>query len=154
MPEMSRGIGTDDRVEILLVEDNPGDVRLVETGLERTDSEVELHTVANGYEALYFLRDRSTTESVSLPDLLLVDLNVPGKDGCEILEAIRGDPQLRRLPVLILTSSEAPRDIARCYDSHANAYLTKPADPDAFGSLIETMERFWLDRVQLPPLPE
>ncbi|WP_247003778.1 response regulator [Halosolutus gelatinilyticus] len=142
-----------DPVHVLIAEDNPGDVRLIEESFEMIDCEAVLHTVADGYEALYFLKRRSTVESPPLPDLALVDLDLPGKDGCDVLEAIRDDPQLRRLPVIMLTGSDDERDIARCYDAHANAYVTKPTDPGEFVSLVEGIEQFWFHSVQLPSIP-
>lgn len=95
---------------------------------------------------------RSTDESASLPTLALIDLNLPGMDGCEVLGTIRDDPQLQCLPVIILTSSTARDDVVRCYNANANAYLTKPTTPDEFISLVTAIERFWFEKVQLPPI--
>lgn len=150
---MSRSRSPADSIDILLLEDNSGDVRLVEEALEAMDREVTLHTVTDGYEAIHFLKEESSTDPPCRPDLALLDLDVPGKDGCGVLEAIRADPQLRHLPVIMLTSSDASADIARCYDAYANAYVTKPTDLDGFVSLMEEIGNFWLDRVQFPPTP-
>lgn len=154
MPEWSRPPGPDDRIEILLVEDDPDIIQQTEEAFETTDREIALHTVSNGYDAIYTLREQRSTESPSLPDLALVDLDVPGKDGREILETVKGDPHLRRLPVIILTSSRDSEDIARCYDAHANAYVKKPTDPGEFVSLMEAIKQFWLERAQLPPISQ
>lgn len=149
---MARSRTSDDAIEILLAEDHPGDVRLVEEAFESTGREGTIHVVTDGYEAIHFLKQRGASESPTPPDLAILDLNLPGKDGCEVLQVIREDPQLRRLPVIVLTSSDDRGDIARCYDAHANAYVTKPADIEGFVSLMEEITRFWLDRVQLPPV--
>lgn len=143
---------SDETVEILHVEDSPGDARLTQEAFKETDGEMTLHVVPNGDTALDFLTQQGAYESASLPDLVLLDLDLPGKDGCDVLEAIRDDPQLRRLPVIMLTGSEDSEDIARCYNAQANAYLTKPTDPAEFTALAEAVEQFWLKQVQLPPL--
>ncbi|MCU4740546.1 response regulator [Halobacteria archaeon AArc-m2/3/4] len=144
---------SDELIDILLVEDNPGDVRLVREAFAEADFEVSLHTIANGDDAVEFLTAKTTDEPVSVPDLVLLDLNLPGRDGCAVLEAIREDSQLACLPVIMLTSSSAEEDIARCYGASVNAYLTKPTAPDEFVSLIEILESFWFERVRLPPIP-
>ena len=136
-------------IDILLVEDNPGDVRLTQEAFKVTEQKVTLQTVFNGDTAVEFLRE--STEA--LPDLVLLDLNLPGRDGCEVLEVIRDDPRLKSLPVLIFTSSETDEDITRCYKARANAYLTKPTSPDEFISLVSTLEQFWFEQAQLPPIP-
>lgn len=142
-----------DAVDILLVEDNPGDVRLIEEAFEETDTETRVHAVTDGREAIELVTDESAAGLPSIPDLALIDLNLPQKDGCEVLEAIRGEPRFRGLPVVILTNSESSEDITRCYDARANAYLTKPVDPDEFVSLVQTVEQFWFEQAQLPPIP-
>lgn len=151
---MVRSRPSDDAIEILLAEDHPGDVRLVEEAFESTGHEGTIHVVTDGYEAIHFLTERGANESPSPPDLAILDLNLPGKDGCEVLQVIRADPQLRRLPVIVLTSSDDSSDIVRCYDAHANAYVTKPADLEGFVSLMEEITRFWFERVQLPPVSQ
>ncbi|SDR42759.1 response regulator [Natronobacterium texcoconense] len=139
--------------EVLLVEDNPGDVRLIEDAFEMVSEDTELRTATDSYEALHLLHRGVTDDSTSLPDLALVDLNLPGKDGCELLESIRDDPHIECLPVIILTSSESRTDITRCYEAGANAYITKPSDPDEYVRLAEMIEQFWYQNVQLPPIP-
>ncbi|MFC6824624.1 response regulator [Halopelagius fulvigenes] len=141
----------DDRVEILLVEDNPGDVRLIREAFKAAGSETTLRPVTNGDDAIDRLRKRVTDESRTLPDIALVDLNLPRTDGCAVVESIRGDPRLRLLPVIMLTGSGDGEDVGRCYDASANAYLTKPTDPDEFVTLAEAVERFWFEHVELPP---
>lgn len=138
--------------EVLLVEDNPGDARLMREAFETVEAETTLHTVDTADDALDFLRRRVDDDSLPLPDLVLLDLKLPGKDGSEVLESVRNDPQLRLLPVIVLTSSEDSEDIERCYDAQANAYLTKPVDADEFDSLVNTVERFWFGQVRLPPV--
>ena len=141
---------TDDEIDVLLVEDNPGDIRLTREAFKSAEQEIALQSVTNGDDAVEFLRESADNE---LPDLSLLDLNLPGRDGCEILEVIRDDPRLKPLPVLMLTSSEAEEDVARCYDARANAYLTKPTDPAEFISLLDVFEGFWVEQARLPPIP-
>lgn len=150
MHETTSGQSSEDAIDILLVEDNPGDVRLIQEAVKVTDRVVSLQTVSSGDGAVEFLHEASAD---SLPDLVLLDLNLPGRDGCGVLEAIRDDPQLKLLPVIVLTSSETDEDVARCYEARANAYLTKPTSPDEFISLVSTLERFWIEQARLPPIP-
>jgi chemotaxis family two-component system response regulator Rcp1 len=138
-------------VEILLAEDNPGDVKLTEKALERGNVINNLHVVNNGVEALSYLRQEDDYADKPRPDLVLLDLNMPRKGGIEVLEAISEDPDLRRIPVVVLTSSEAEEDIVRSYDLHANAYLTKPVDFDGFLDIVSRIEEFWLSVVKMPP---
>ncbi|WP_232833812.1 response regulator [Saliphagus sp. LR7] len=152
MSDARAGSGqTRQEVDILLVEDNPGDVRLTKEAF--TDGAIDntLHVVTDGKEALNFLHQRDEYADAACPDLVLLDLNLPKKSGEEVLEEIRGDEDLQRLPVIILTSSEAQEDVLRSYELQANAYLTKPVDPDAFLDTIQTFEEFWLRVVRLPP---
>lgn len=137
--------------DVLLVEDNPGDTRLVEEAFREVSLDATLHTVSDGDELLDFLFQRSDYESAPFPDLVLLDLNLPGTHGTELLERIRTDPKHRHLPVVILTSSADRDDVVDCYRNHANAYLTKPTDHDDFVSLVESLDDFWFDQVQLPP---
>lgn len=150
MPEHSRSRRRPAPINVLLVEDDPDDVRCIEAAFESITRETTLHTVTNGYDAVYFLRQRSTPRSPPLPDLALVGLQVPGKSGYEILETIRDDPNLRRLPVIILTRSTADDDVGRCYDAHANASVPKPATASEFDSLIDAIVHFWFDQAHLP----
>ncbi|RDI72212.1 response regulator [Halopelagius longus] len=139
-----------DPAEILLVEDNPGDVRLTQEAFKDGRIQNTLHVVTDGVEALDFLYRRGDYEDAPRPDLVLLDLNLPRKNGDAVLEEIRNDDELRRIPVIVLTSSTAHDDIVQSYDLCANAYLTKPVDPDEFISTIQTLERFWLSVVRLP----
>ncbi|ADB63324.1 response regulator receiver protein (plasmid) [Haloterrigena turkmenica DSM 5511] len=138
---------SNDAIDILLVEDTPDDVQLIQEGLKTTKREITLHTVSSGDNAVEFLQQSTGNP---LPDLVLLDLNLPGRDGCGVLGEIRKDPQLKPLPVIMLASSETDEDIARCYDARANAYLTKPIAPDALSSLMDSLERFWFEQAQLP----
>jgi CheY-like chemotaxis protein len=138
-------------VEILLAEDNPGDVRLTEKALEKGKVLNNLHVVNDGVEALEFLRQEAEYGDAPRPDLLLLDLNMPRKGGQEVLEAMKGDESLRRIPVVVLTSSEAEEDIIESYDLHANAYLTKPVDFDGFVDIVSSIEDFFLTVVKRPP---
>ncbi|WP_225335782.1 response regulator [Halomicrobium urmianum] len=143
---------SDEPVEILLVEDNPGDVRLLREAFEVTRIETAFQVVNTGEDAEDFLKGRGDYEGVSLPDIVLLDLNLPRKDGYDVLEAIREDERLQSLPVLILTSSTAEEDVKRCYAADANAYLTKPTGMDDFQDVVRAVERFWLRQARLPPV--
>jgi chemotaxis family two-component system response regulator Rcp1 len=138
-------------IDILLVEDNPGDVRLTQEAL--TDGKVyhNLHVVEDGVEAMAFLRREGEYADAPRPDLILLDLNLPRKDGREVLEEIKADEGLRRIPVVILTTSEADQDILQTYDNHANCFITKPVDLEQFISVVKYVEGFWLTIVKLPP---
>jgi len=138
-------------VEILLAEDNPGDVKLTEKALEQGKVLNNLHVVNDGVEAMAYLRQEGEYDSAPRPDLLLLDLNMPRKDGQEVLRDIKADENLRRIPVVVLTSSEAEEDIIDSYDLHANAYLTKPVDFDGFVDIVSSIEEFWLSVVKRPP---
>jgi CheY-like chemotaxis protein len=144
---------SDETLEILLVEDNPGDARLTQEAFKMTERETTLHFVTDGDDAVDFLNQQGSHEMSLLPDLVLLDLNLPGRDGCEVLEAIRTTSQIQYLPVIMLTSSTADEDIAKCYTARANAYLTKPTDPDVFVEVVDAIEQFWFEQVQLPPVP-
>ncbi len=137
-------------VEILLVEDNPGDVRLAEEALKETHVNSRLSVVCDGVEAMQFLRREGRFASAARPDLILLDLNLPRKDGREVLIEIKADAALRRIPVVVLTTSQAPEDVAHSYDSHANCYITKPVDFEQFIQIVKSIERFWLTTVRLP----
>jgi two-component system, chemotaxis family, response regulator Rcp1 len=137
-------------IEILLVEDNPGDVRLTREALREGKVRNNLYVAADGVEALRFLRREGEHADAARPDLVLLDLNLPKKDGRQVLQEIKNDPQLRTIPVVILTSSQAEQDICRAYDLHANAYVTKPVDLDQFITVVRSIESFWLTIVKLP----
>ena len=138
-------------VEILLVEDNPGDVRLTMEALKEGKLSNELHVVEDGIEALAFLRKEGKYTQAPHPDLILLDLNLPKKDGREVLAEIKEDPDLKRIPVVILTTSKAEEDILRTYDLHANCYVTKPVELEQFMTIVRYIEEFWLTIVKLPP---
>ena len=136
--------------EILLVEDNPGDVRLTREALDVGHSRGILSVVNDGVEALAFLRREGRYADVPRPDLILLDLNLPRMGGREVLAAIKADDQLRRIPVVILTTSTDERDVARAYDLHANCYITKPVDFEQFIGVVRALEQFWLSIATLP----
>jgi chemotaxis family two-component system response regulator Rcp1 len=138
-------------VEVLLVEDNPGDVRLTREALKEGTVRNNLHVARDGVEALAFLRRQGEHAGVPRPDLILLDLNLPRKDGREVLTEIKEDASLRQIPVVVLTSSQAEEDIRRAYDLHANCYITKPVDLDRFINVVRSIEDFWFTVVKLPP---
>ena len=138
-------------VEILLVEDNPGDVRLTREALREGKVRNNLAVASDGVEAVAYLRKEGEHAGAVRPDLILLDLNLPRKDGREVLAEIKADPSLRHIPVVVLTSSQAEEDIVRAYDLHANCYVTKPVDLDQFIRVVESIENFWFTIVKLPP---
>ncbi len=138
-------------IVILMVEDNPGDVRLTVEALKEGKVRNILHTVEDGEEALNFLRRQGTYSKAPRPDLILLDLNLPKKNGREVLAEIKEDPDLRRIPVVILTVSRAEQDILKTYDLHANCYISKPVDLEQFLTVVRSIENFWLTVVKLPP---
>ena len=138
-------------IEILMVEDNPGDVRLTMEALKEAKVRNNLHTVVDGVEALAFLRREEGFAEAPRPDLVLLDLNLPRMNGREVLAEIKEDPDLRRIPVVILTISQAEQDIVKSYNLHANCYITKPVDLDQFLEVVKSIENFWLTVVMLPP---
>ncbi len=142
---------TDKPIEILLVEDNPGDIRLIKEALKQGKVRNSIQTVGDGEEALAFLRRKGLYIEARRPDLVLLDLNLPKKDGREVLEEIKTDPDLRRIPVIILTSSKAEDDIIKSYDRYANCYITKPIQLDEYINVAKSIEDFWLGTVKLPP---
>ena len=140
-------------VEFLLVEDNPGDVRLTQEALKDSKVRNNLNILGDGMSALAFLRREAPHEHAPRPDIILLDLNLPKMDGRELLSHIKADPKLKRIPVVVITSSEAEQDILRTYDLHVNCYVTKPVDLDQFIKVVQSIETFWLTIVQLP-LPD
>lgn len=140
-------------IEVLLVEDNPGDVRLTREALKEGKVCNNLSIVPDGVEAMAFLRREGPYADAPRPDVILLDLNLPKKDGREVLEEVKSDPALRSIPVVVLTSSEAERDIARAYALHANCYITKPVDLDQFITVVKSIEDFWFSIVKLPEGP-
>ena len=137
-------------IEILLVEDNPGDVRLTIEALKEGKVRNRLSVARDGVEALAFLRREGPHATAARPDLILLDLNLPRKDGREVLGEIKDDAQLRRIPVVVLTTSKAEEDILRTYDLHANCYINKPVDLEQFISVVRSIDDFWLSVVRLP----
>lgn len=137
--------------EILLVEDNPSDVYLTREALREAAVESRLHVAEDGETAMAFLRREGTHTGAPRPGLVLLDLNLPGMDGRQVLSEIKTDAELRRIPVIVLTTSTAPSDVARCYDLHANCYIAKPVDFHDFETVVRTIERFWLRFAILPP---
>lgn len=138
-------------VEILLVEDNPGDVRLTQEALRDNKIRNNLSVVGDGVEALAYLNREGKYTDSPRPDLILLDLNLPKKDGREVLAEIKADEHLKRIPVVVLTTSKAEEDIVRAYDLRANCYITKPVDFDQFIRVVKSIEDFWLTMVKLPP---
>jgi two-component system, chemotaxis family, response regulator Rcp1 len=138
-------------IEILMVEDNPGDVRLTEEALKDSKVSNTLYVVEDGVAALNFLYRRDGYRDVPRPDLILLDLNLPKKNGREVLAEIKQDAQLKTIPVVILTTSQAEEDVLRAYSLHANCYITKPVDFSQFIKIVRTIEEFWLTIVTLPP---
>lgn len=137
-------------VEILLVEDNPGDVRLTKEALKEAKIYNNLSVVEDGVEAVAYLYQEGKYKAASRPDLILLDLNLPKKDGREVLEIIKSDHMLKRIPVVVLTTSKAEQDILKVYDLYANCYITKPVDLGQFMSVVKSIEDFWLSIVKLP----
>lgn len=138
-------------VTILLVEDNPGDVRLVREALTEGKLPHRLNVVNDGVEAIEYLRRQGKHSKAETPDLILLDLNLPKLDGREVLDDIKNDPELKRIPVVILSTSRADEDVRLTYEGHANCYITKPADFDQFAKIVRAIEDFWLSVVVLPP---
>jgi len=138
-------------IEILLVEDNPGDVRLTREALKDGKVTNNLSVVRDGEQAMAFLRRESDYAEAPRPDLILLDLNLPRKDGREVLSEIKADQDLRRIPVVILTTSNHEHDILEAYDLNANCYITKPVDLDQFIGVVRSISSFWLTIVKLPP---
>lgn len=137
-------------VEILLVEDNPGDVRLTLEAMKENKMYINMHVVEDGEKAMAFLRRQGPYARVPRPDLILLDLNLPKKDGRQVLAEVKSDPDLKRIPVVILTTSAAEEDVLRTYDLYANCYVTKPVDLDQFIKVVRSIEEFWLSIVKLP----
>lgn len=138
-------------IEILLVEDNPGDVDLAREALESTKMKNNLHVVGDGEAAMDFLLQKGEYSTASRPDLILLDLNLPIKDGRQVLSEIKMHQSLKRIPVVVLTTSRAEEDILESYDLHANCYISKPIDFNQFMKVVKSIEDFWLSIVILPP---
>ena len=138
-------------IDILLVEDNPGDVRLAMEALKESKIRNNIYVVEDGVEAMDFLRRKGKYNDVPRPDLILLDLNLPRKSGREVLAEVKTDDDLKRIPVVVLTVSRDEEDILRAYNLHANCYVTKPIDFEQFIKITRTIEEFWLTIVKLPP---
>ena len=140
--------------DFLLVEDNPGDVRLTQEALKSHKVQNNLHVVTDGEEAMAFLRKQGKYKDAPRPDIILLDLNLPKKDGREVLAEIKSDPALKTIPVVIITSSEAEQDVIKSYNLNANCYVTKPVNLDQFIKVVQSINDFWLTIVKLPGNPD
>jgi len=148
---MTRGVeGADSALQVLLVEDSPGDVRLTREAFREANPTIEMHVASDGVEAMAFLRHEGRFAVAPRPDLILLDLNLPRMDGREVLALIKGDDELKTIPTVILTTSNAEADIVMSYQLQANCYLTKPAQWDAFDTLVRSINDFWLTKVKFP----
>lgn len=139
-------------VNILLIEDNPGDVRLTQEAFKEGRMTINMDVVMDGVEAIKFLKKEHPYTDSIVPDLILLDLNLPKRDGREVLEEIKSDPNLKRIPVVILTTSNAEQDILKSYNLHVNCYINKPVDFDKFFDIIQKIEDFWLSTAILPTM--
>ena len=138
-------------VDLLLVEDNPGDIRLTQEALKEAPVPIHLSVAMDGVEAVDFLKRRGKFQHAPRPDLILLDLNLPLKNGPEVLSEIKSDPDLKRIPVLVMTTSRAPADVQQAYSLNANCYISKPVRLDDFMNVVESIENFWLQTAVLPP---
>ena len=136
--------------EVLLIEDNPGDTRLTLEAIRECDVPLNLNVVRDGFEAMAFLRREGRYRTAERPALILLDLKLPGKDGREVLAEIKGDPELRLIPVVVLSNSQSKDDIATAYGLYANCYIRKPPDTDRLLAIVKSIEDFWLTKVRLP----
>ena len=141
------------RADILLVEDNRGDITLITQAVAETDIRPEIHCVRDGVEAMHYLRREAPFEDALKPAIIILDLNLPRKDGRTVLAEIKSDPVLALTPVIVLSGSDAPQDISICYALHANCYVIKPRDLYGMNETIRSLVDFWLQRVKLPPDP-
>jgi two-component system, chemotaxis family, response regulator Rcp1 len=137
-------------IDILLVEDNPADIRLTQEAFKETRLRCKLHIARDGAEALEFLRQNGRFAAAPRPDMILLDLNLPKKDGREVLAEVKNEPQLKRIPIVVLTTSNDEHDIRHTYDNHANCFITKPAGLDDFVEVVKKVEEFWLQIARLP----
>jgi len=137
-------------ITILLIEDNPGDVRLIQEAFKAAKVANEINSVVNGLDAMSFLRKEGDFSSAHTPDLIILDLNLPGKDGREVLAEIKSDPALKKIPIVVLSSSSAMEDIVTSYELSANCYITKPIDVNEFFNVINKINDFWITIVKLP----
>jgi two-component system, chemotaxis family, response regulator Rcp1 len=149
IPQIDSGAAS--RLTILLVEDNPGDVRLAEEALKDAGVQARMHVVGDGEEAIAFLRHEGRYRTSPHPDIILLDLNLPRKDGREVLAEVKADVRLRHIPVVVLTTSQSDKDILDSYNLHANCYVVKPVGLDQFTQVIQAIQGFWLEVVRLAP---
>ena len=147
-------IGKVVRIEVLLVEDSPGDVRLTKELFRDVNDAVHLHVATDGVEAMAFLRREGIHANAPRPDFVLLDLNLPKMDGREVLALIKNDERFKTIPTVILTTSDAEVDVVRSYELHANCYLKKPVELEAFESVVRSINQFWLTTARLPPQPQ
>lgn len=143
-------MGENTPIQVLIVEDNPGDVELAKAAMREADLPLELHVATNGEEAMRFMRQQDGHVGAPLPDLVLLDLNMPKKNGMEVLDEMKADDELRLIPVVVFTSSSAREDVEGAYDRYANCYITKPSDLDELMKVVRSIEAFWLTVVRLP----
>lgn len=144
------GAKSPETIEILLVDDNPGDVRLTREAFRRVGLNGRLNVVSDGVSALSYLRREGEFCNASRPQLILLDLNMPRKDGRQVLAEVKADPELRCIPIVVLTTSTLDEDVAQVYDLHANCYVVKPFDPEKFVNVLRAIEDFWLTAVKFP----
>lgn len=147
---MSSNLNSATPIEILMVEDNPGDIRLTREAMKEGKLNNRLSVVNDGVAAMAFLHREGSFADAPPPDLILLDLNLPKKDGREVLAEIKADPALRRIPVVVLTTSQAEQDVLRAYDLHANCYISKPVDFNQFMKVVQQIDDFWVNVVTLP----
>jgi chemotaxis family two-component system response regulator Rcp1 len=147
---MNTNGGNDKPIQVLLVEDSPGDVRLTMEAFQQTNPSIRLHVANDGVEAMAFLRQEQGKEDAPRPDLILLDLNMPKMDGRQVLARIKEDEDLKTIPTVILTTSEAEGDVTRSYELNANCYLNKPVELDAFENMVKSINEFWLTMAKLP----
>lgn len=140
------------QIHILLVDDNEGDILLTREALSEARIINKISIAYDGVEAISFLKKRPPYRDTDTPDLILLDINLPKMDGTEVLSIIKNDPELRRIPVIMLTTSSSEKDILASYDNHANCYITKPVDLDRFMAVVRTIEDFWISIVKLPKI--
>jgi two-component system, chemotaxis family, response regulator Rcp1 len=140
------------QIHILLVDDNEGDILLTREALDDARIINKISIAYDGVEAISFLRKEPPYRGTETPDLILLDINLPKMDGTEVLSIIKNDPELKRIPVIMLTTSSAEKDILASYDNHANCYITKPVDLDRFMDVVRTIENFWISIVKLPKI--
>ena len=148
--ESTKLIGDTMPIQVLLVEDSPGDVRLTREAFRDANTSIQLHVASDGVEAMAFLKQEGERVDAPRPDLILLDLNLPKKDGREVLSEIKSDVGLKTIPVVILTTSQAEEDILKSYHLHANCYVTKPVDLEKFIVVVQSIDRFWLTIATLP----